>query len=308
MQINSACKAFITHCQVDKNLSRHTLRAYRADLDDFISFMGSTAKITECDKERFREYLLYLSNQRGLKETSSKRRFACLKAVFSWLEEEELLNENPFHKYKVRIKLPARLPRALTLTEAKKLLGYAKRAADSGGEKLTQELSTQVAIEIMLATGIRVGELVSIRLENIDIESGALTIMGKGHRERKVYIVNDGAISTLESYLKKRNRITSFEQTLLLNSQGNPVTTDQIRKWVRDAAESAGIKRRITPHMLRNPAATFLLEAGLDIRYVQKLLGHRSISTTQIYTHVTDTGLKDALITAALNREKMIDN
>jgi len=208
----------------------------------------------------------------------------------------------------VRIKLPARLPRALTLTEAKKLLGYAKRAADSGGEKLTQELSTQVAIEIMLATGIRVGELVSIRLENIDIESGALTIMGKGHRERKVYIVNDGAISTLESYLKKRNRITSFEQTLLLNSQGNPVTTDQIRKWVRDAAESAGIKRRITPHMLRNPAATFLLEAGLDIRYVQKLLGHRSISTTQIYTHVTDTGLKDALITAALNREKMIDN
>jgi len=312
MEISNACEAFLTHCQIDKNLSPHTLRAYRADLEDFGCFMGAKTKISECRKERFREYLSYLSQKRGLKEASSKRRFACLKAAFAWLEEEEILNENPFHKYKVRIKLPSRLPRALTINETKTLLRHAKRDAEvktSKAIKLTQELSTRIAIEIMLATGIRVGELVSLRLENIDTESGALTIMGKGDRERKVYIINENARALIKAYISERKLCATDSANLIINAKGNPASTDQIRRWLRETASKAGIKRRITPHMLRHSAATFLLEAGLDIRYVQKLLGHRSISTTQIYTHVTDTGLKEALTAAeAKMRDCKSDN
>ena len=316
MQLEHACNAFLSHCDIEKNLSLHTLRAYRGDLEDFQLFAGKSLKLDDCDKNVIRSYLVFLSENRNLKQTSIKRRIACLKAMYSWLEDEEECIDNPFHKMKVRIRMPDRLPRALTANEARLLLQTAAREAgfdDSSHYNSLSErafrnpqkfaqLTSLVAIELLLNTGIRVGEMVNIKRTDIDLDEGAITIMGKGSRERRVYILCPNVLTLLNTYSTSRARKSGDTDSFIINGHGNEASTDQIRNWLKTIRQAAGIKRNITPHMLRHSAATFLLESGMDIRYVQRLLGHQSISTTQIYTHVSDKGLKDALASADLRK------
>jgi integrase/recombinase XerD len=319
MRLKNMCKAFLAHCDIEKNLSPHTLRAYRSDLKDFKCFVGPKLPVANCDKTILRAYLVHLSDKRRLKQTSIKRRVACLKSMYTWMEEQEWGPENPFHKMKVRIRMPELLPRALTPSEARTLV---KRAAKDAGLDATKgygakymfkqqphaspnALNKLIAIELLLSTGIRVGELVNIALNDIDLEEGSITIMGKGHRERKVFIVSQEVRSLIHSYIQTRTANTPKPPSVIVNSWGNQASTDLVRKWIKSTALSAGIKRNVTPHMLRHSAATFLLESGVDIRYVQRLLGHRCISTTQIYTHVTDKGLREALSVSGFRRRVM---
>lgn len=316
MQVKQACESFLIHCEIEKNLSQHTLRAYSVDLDDFIQFVGAATPLADCEKTKLRGYLTFLSSSRGLKPASIKRRVACLKSMFSWMEDEDWAVENPFYKMKVRIRIPARLPRALTLVEAKQLIECAaSQVGLSRGERYSNlnkeqfiephvfgQLSKLVAIELLLNTGIRVGELVSIKASDCDLKEGAITIMGKGSRERRVFILSEDVLSLLCVYSENRRLNDTMEQSFLVNSCGEVISTDIVRNWVRSIRKKAGISRNITPHMLRHSAATFLLEAGMDIRYVQRLLGHQCISTTQIYTHVSDSGLREALSNADFRR------
>lgn len=316
MQLQQACEAFLAHCDIEKNLSQHTLRAYRSDLENFVSFIGRRAPVVDCNKEKLRSYLVFLSDKQCLKQSSIKRRVACLKAMYSWMEDEEWTAENPFHKMKVNIRTPNRLPRALTPGEARSLVhtAAAKVGLKSGEDyssivpsKFLQSwsftsLARLAAIELLLNTGIRVGEMVAIKSPDIDLQEGAILIMGKGSRERRVFILCQDVLALLRTYKKCRDSRGGDAETFLVNSYGNRVSTDLVRTWLKTVSASAGIKRNITPHMLRHSAATFLLESGLDIRYVQRLLGHQCISTTQIYTHVTDSGLKEALTNADFRR------
>lgn len=307
MKITSACEEFLNHCRVGKNLSEHTLRAYNIDLNEFTAFCPEETLIDSCDRHLLRRYLTHLFDSKRLKETSIKRRIACLKAMFHWLETEELLENNPFHKFKAPIKLPKRLPRSLAAHELRSLLTAPltklQIKAPTEVESISGHLSRQqfnqitclLAVELLFYTGMRIGELTQITLNDIDLKDFIIKITGKGNRERRVFINDPDLTRLIEAYTKLRACCSPTENHLLITTQGNPASPQFLRKLIARSAKQANMERHITPHMLRHSTATHLLEAGVDIRHVQKLLGHNSISTTEIYTQVSDKSLKEVI-------------
>lgn len=311
MKISEASDRFIIHCKHTKKLSEHTLRAYQIDIDCFLAFSDRERGINECDRLLLRDYLHHLYENCNLKNSSAKRRFACLKAMFRWLESEEDINESPFRKLNLPIRLPARLPRGLNKREIRKLLTEPlKQLGETHRNNLTTNRCIQIAeqpkqfrhfislitLDLLFATGIRVAELVSIRIEDIDLSEGTIRIHGKGDRERLVFLPGHSLCKLLGIYIQVRQKIAINNDYLIITSRGSKANTQYARLLVRDAGESARLTRRITPHMLRHSTATHLLNSGIDIRFVQRLLGHQSITTTQIYTQVSDTMLKQVLI------------
>nr|VFK12277.1 MAG: integrase/recombinase XerD [Candidatus Kentron sp. LPFa] len=308
MKISNACQDYLDFCRHHKQLSDHSLRAYSIDLGEFQRFTGLSLPITDCDKHLLRGYTRHLFTECALKETSVKRRIACLKALFRWLETEELLEINPFHKAAIKIKLPSRLPRSLGKDEIRKLLhaplpglGFDKRE-DCHDEALLAaarsheghlQFTTLASVELLIATGIRVGELVRIELEELNLEEGTIYIHGKGDRERVVFLPDQLLVRLLRDYLSHRMSLSPNHSQILVNTRGGPATSQFIRQLVTRSGENAKLTRHITPHMLRHTCATHLLDAGVDMRYVQKLLGHQSITTTEIYTHVDKSKLKE---------------
>lgn len=308
MKIATACEEFLSHCRVGKNLSEHTQRAYRIDLKEFSGFCPQDATIGDCDRHLLRNYLTYLFDQKKLKETSIKRRMACLKAMFHWLESEELLASNPFHKFKAPIKLPKRLPRSLAAHELRSLLkapctalgipspGELEKIAKDGlSRRQFNHATCLLALEVLFYTGMRIGELTQITLQDVDLQDSIIKITGKGNRERRVFINDTELTRLIHSYLKLRGSRKPASEHLLVTPTGKPATPQFLRKLIARTAEKAALERHVTPHMLRHSTATHLLEAGVDIRHVQKLLGHNSISTTEIYTQVSDNSLKEVI-------------
>jgi integrase/recombinase XerD len=160
------------------------------------------------------------------------------------------------------------------------------------------DVTTLLGVSLMLVTGVRVSELVNISCTDIDLDDRAVRILGKGRRERVVYLANERLTAFLGSYLRLRQRLAIGHDVLLFNRRGQPLSAAAMRDRLIKAARAAQIDTRVTPHMLRHTAATQLVEAGVDIRLVQRLLGHASLSTTEIYAHVSDTALKRAVVSA----------
>lgn len=276
------------------------------DLQEFTRYAGSETNVAAIDRILLRGYLAHLADTRGLKPTSVKRRVACLKVMFRWLELDEVITVSPFHRLDAQIRLPRRLPRTLTREEAVALRQAAMVRAGLR-HPLTVEAVTQagdhdaltalVAIEIILCTGMRVGKLAAVRIGDIALADGIITVNGKGSRQRQVFLPPEEGI-LVTGYLAYRAARQPPGDHLLLTPSGSRAGPDRLRHLVRVTAEAGGLTRRITPHMLRHTAATQLLEHGLDIRYVQRLLGHQSITTTEGYTHVNNTSLKNAVLRA----------
>ena len=311
MNVASACADFLAHCRVAKNLSTHSLRAYAIDLKEFERFAAPGTAVAAIDRQLLRRYLSHLFETRGLKETSVKRRMACLKVMFRWLELDEVIPISPFHRLDARIRLPKRLPRNLTDDEVRRLrrtamdrVGLSGRITEAKALRIAKRTdanasTTLVVLEVLLCTGLRVGELVSIRVPDIDLLERVITIMGKGSRQRRVFLPDDETATLVSAYRRATAARRGTHDQFVVTASGTPGTTQFVRSLLRETAVDAGITRRITPHMLRHTAATRLLENGLDIRFVQRLLGPQSISTTEIYTAVTDTSLKAAIGRAA---------
>jgi integrase/recombinase XerD len=292
MNLQDACASFLSHCRSAISLSEHTLRAYTFDLEDFQNHAKRETDLATLDKENLRQFIRHLREERKLKEITIKRRIACLKLLFRWTKQEGVIAINPFDDLHERIRLPKRLPRALGSEEINLLSGAVNlETSDSG----FQEFATGIAIKLLLTTGIRVGELVKIDIGDLVLADSSLTINGKGNRQRLVYLFEPKLNQAIARYLPLRRTKTTETTKLFITEAGIPFTTQKTRKLLGNLASKAGIQRRITPHMLRHTTATQLLEAGVDIRYVQRLLGHQSISTTEIYTQVTDHGLRGAL-------------
>jgi site-specific recombinase XerD len=286
--VSKSCSEFLHHCRVAKTLSAHTLRAYGRDLAEFQSYCGSSSAVDDCGRAVLRGYLGFLLEQRGLKESSVRRRMACLKAMFRWLEREEAIAVNPFHRLDMVIKVPQRLPRALPVDELERLLWAAENLPGALGR------ISALAVTLLFVTGIRVGELAQIAVSDINLDGGTIRIFGKGSRERTVFVVDDVLIRQIKNYLTWRSHLAPPTDHLMVTLSGRPATTAWLRARVRAAAIHADLPS-VTPHRLRHSAATQLLEAGVDIRFVQRLLGHHSISTTQLYTAVRDGALHGAL-------------
>jgi site-specific recombinase XerD len=290
----NATNLFIQHCQAVMNLSDHTLRAYTSDLKKADNFWLERKKITKIKKEDLRDYIFHQRDKCQLKESSIKRRIASLKLLFKWAHTEHLIAANPFDELHEKIRLPGRLPRALDKRDSNRLKAaiYQIKKSDN-----IETACKKIAIHLLLETGIRVSELTSIQISDISISDQSIKIKGKGNRQRLVYFLSSDLKISIQNYLKKRLRFSSDDTLLFIKTKKN-ITPPHVRLWLKVIASEAKIKQRVTPHMLRHTCATQWLEAGLDIRYVQKLLGHHSISTTEIYTHVSDQGLRKALMKA----------
>ncbi|WP_342766979.1 tyrosine-type recombinase/integrase, partial [Trinickia dinghuensis] len=286
---------FLRHCGLAINLSENTLRAYGGDIDDMLGYLGQRRGMKSIKTDHLRGYLAEMREHRNLKETTIKRRLASLKLFFKWANREHLLANDPFESLNERIRLPRRLPRALDRSDSQAL----RRQLAIGPTSDFDECRTKTMTHLLLDTGIRVGELVAISLKDVSLSSSSILIHGKGNRQRLVYLLEKPLYRKLQKYLAYRHRVASTNDRLFVSGSGAPLSTATVRKELNALSHTAGIARHVTPHMLRHTCATQWLEAGLDIRYVQKLLGHQSISTTEIYTHVSDQGLREALLRAS---------
>jgi integrase/recombinase XerD len=297
MDLGHARRDYLRWLAVTRNLSLHTLRAYASDLEVLERDMGHASP----DPLSPDALLDFLERQRtsGLCASTIRRRACSIRGYCAWLVEEDLLASNPWDAIRLNLRRERPLPRLVPSHELRLLLALLSTEAgldQSKGVLFTDEragpATTLLSVVLMIATGARVGELVAVLDCDIDIPNRQLRVHGKGSRDRQVYLSNDWVSGLVESYFDLRARLGITQATLLFNRHSHPMTTSALRARVAAAGARAGLGRRVTPHMLRHSAATELLEAGVDIRYVQRLLGHASVSTTEIYTHVTDRALR----------------
>lgn len=279
---------FLTHALAVQGLAAHTIEAYRHDLADFATFVAtrgtsSPAKVT---RAAITVYLINL-RRRGRAASTVKRRTAAIRALYRYLLREGALDNDPTVDL-APPKLPHRLPRVLTLEEVERLLA----APDVSTVEGTRD---RAMLELMYATGLRVSEAVGLDLGDIDLAHEVVRCIGKGNKERLVPI-GSHAVRALRAYLAQvRPRLARARptQALFLSRLGRRLTRQGCWKLLRRYARRTEITRPLTPHMLRHSFATHLLERGADLRAVQEMLGHASINTTQVYTHVARDRLRE---------------
>ncbi len=272
---------FLTHLELERNLSSHTLEAYARDLRDFQTFLqkeggGTPEEAGTEDILRFLEEL----KRRGLSSRTLARKLSALKSFYRFLELEERIEHNPLHLIEGP-RLPRNLPKVLSVEEVERLLSAPDLSTPQG-------LRDRAMLETLYATGMRVSELVRLTFAQLNLSAGFVRIFGKGKRERLVPL-GDLAREYLERYLREaRPVLCGGKETpyVFLNRKGAPLTRQRFWQIIRDYARQAGITREISPHVLRHSFATHLLQGGADLRSVQMMLGHASLSTTQIYTHL----------------------
>ncbi len=288
-KIQQSIDEFIFHCEYEKNLSLKTLKAYKIDLKQFLSHENiENLSIQEVDKNILKFYIKHLF-ECSFKEKTIKRKLATLKAFFNYLEFDEQIVVNPFRKIRVSIKEPKRLPQTLNMREIKKLLVYiykAKNTIDIGKYSYKAIVRDILILELLFATGMRVSEISNLKLLDIDMKSYIIKVIGKGDKERSIHICDSEIKTILKEYLKLFNHSEDKKEFLFINRLGQHISEQSIRFMVKKYQKKAGLEKHITPHMFRHTFATMLLEEGVDIRYIQHLLGHASIATTQIYTQV----------------------
>lgn len=257
--------------QAAKGASHYTLRNYRREISEFLEF----AQGVEIDRQVIRKYISWLT-RRGLSPFSIARRLYEIKSFFRFLHQEGLAEVNPESVPVPRV--PQRLPRFLTKEEVIRLLAKPKPLRD------------QAILETFYSTGIRLGELVSLDVDSLDLRGRLLRVNGKGNKERLV-ILNGPASEAIKLYLQRRNG-HSGEQALFLGEMGTRLSRRAVNHLVRKYGKQAGIRKAVTPHLLRHTFATHLLGGGADLRVLQELLGHASLQTTQIYAHATAEGTR----------------
>lgn len=284
MDIREKVGDYLEYCRYRKELDEKTLKAYRIDLQQYLETIAGE----EPGKEEIEAYITNLHKK--FKQKTVKRKIASIKAFYNYLEEQELIQESPFWKIKVKFKETVLLPRIIPREEIEQLLNcmYAFPQKNNTEERETYRywLRDMAVVEILFATGARVYEVSNIRIENVNLNTGLLRIMGKGGKERYVQIAEESVIVLLQKYYAANESAIRKSGYFLVNQRGNRFSEQSIRLMIKRYTEMAGIERNVTPHMFRHSMATYLIEEGVDISCVQQILGHSSIGTTQIYIHV----------------------
>lgn len=278
---------FMNYLKIDKKYSDNTINSYEIDLKDYQRFMEDMLKkdIYEIERKDIKLYLKFLKDQNKSPKSIS-RRISCIRGFYKFLLIEKVLANNPM----ATIELPKTkksLPKVLSIDEVDRLLDIPLNDAFSYRNK--------AMLELMYATGLRVSELVSLKLQDIDLINETVRTLGKGSKERIVPI-GEIAIHYLKLYVSEyRSKLLKKEYTdaLFLNNHGKEMTRQGFFKILKKIAKEKDIKTPFSPHTLRHSFATHLLENGADLRSIQELLGHASISTTGIYTHVSSEELKE---------------
>ena len=281
--LNELIEEFLRYLLIDKGYSENTINSYKIDLEKFLEYNGNKS-IDTISNSDLKNYIKYLKEEK-LSDKSISRNISCLKSFYKFLVIEKYVNSNPSDSL-FGIKTKKSLPNTLTEDEILKLLDI----------KLTDNYSyrNKAMIELMYATGLRVSELVNLKLSDIDLNQDIIRIYGKGSKERIVPI-GEYSKEYLEKYiyeyrssmLKKENN-----EYLFLNNHGKKMTRQGFFKILKSIALEKGITKDFSPHTIRHSFASHLLKYGADLRTIQELLGHSDISTTQIYTHITNEELK----------------
>ena len=280
---------YLIVCHDLKGLSSLTIKAYTIDLRQFYAYMQNKNCLS---KECIIEYIDLLHKQ--YKPKSAKRKIACIKAFYHFMEMENIIDINPFHKIQIKYKEPIALPKIIPLSNVESILQYAYMdyaIATSSYQKQTK-LRNTIILELLFSTGMRVSEVSHLKIENVDLKSSNIYILGKGSKERIMCIANTKISKLINQYLVIRNSNSKF---LFVNKLGNVYSEQSIRNMVNSYAKAAGVESHITPHMFRHTFATALLDEDVNIRYIQQLLGHSSIVTTQIYTHISTNKIRHIL-------------
>ena len=284
--------AYLDYCKYQKKLNIKTIKAYSIDLTQFQRHMSDRADWL--GKSELSGYITYLHREYSPK--SAKRKLASIKAFFNHLEFEEIITANPITRMKTRFQEPKVLPRTIPLRAIEGIL----TAAYGGISEATTAYGLRVAqrdvavIELLFATGMRVSELCSLNADDVNLDEGNIRIMGKGAKERVLQIGNTEVLAALRQY---KDAFLPLKGFFFVNRLGLRLSEQSVRFLIRDFCGQVGIDLHITPHMFRHSFATLLLEEDVDIRYIQHMLGHSSIQTTQIYTQVTNEKQRSILAT-----------
>ncbi len=276
--MNRFLKDFLSYLKNEKGCSDHTLRAYEGDIKGFLDFMDRNPLMA--DMNDIRSYIFHLSTLQ-LQKSSISRILSSIRSFYRFLYREGYVKKNPARLI-AHPKVPKKLPAFLTVDDAFALV----ESPDTGAKKDEFiEARDRAILEILYGSGLRVSELVGLNMEDMNLKEGVMRVKGKGKKERLVPIGRK-AIEALKSYLSHRIAKAKDSQALFINHSGKRLTARSVHRIVVKYARKTGINSRIGPHTLRHTFATHLLQAGADLRVIQELLGHSSLSTTQRYTHI----------------------
>jgi len=280
--------SFLTYLAVEKGLSENTVAAYRNDLNQLASFVeeeaakgGSIPSWASFSRQGMLSYLLNLK-ERNYATTTAARKVAAAKSFFSFMVAEGNMKDNPTQNVGSP-KVAKSLPKPIPISQVRSLLEQPAKLSTPEARR------DRAMLELLYASGMRVSELMSLNLDDVDTEGGYVRCFGKGHKERLIPIHRQ-AVLAVEEYVKEghpRLAPNSDERALFLNRRGERLTRQGFWQILKGYAKSAGLDTEVTPHTLRHSFATHMLSGGADLRSVQELLGHANISTTQVYTHLT---------------------
>lgn len=290
---------YLEYCEYRKRLDSKSLKAYRIDLKQYDTFSCNLQE--GLSRNTLDSFITTLHKQ--YKPKTVKRKIASLKAFFHYLEYKDLLAENPFNKLDVHFREAKLLPKTIPFHSIQKFLSvlYEQKSHASSEYQLRCYIRDIAVIELLFATGMRISELCSLKPTDIDLESNTVLIYGKGAKERILQLGNPNVLSALISYQDTFKNEINYCGYFFVNKLKHKLSDQSVRFMIKHYAELAGIEQHITPHMFRHSFATLLLEQDVDIRYIQKMLGHSSISTTEIYTHVSNNKQKDILMNKHLS-------
>ena len=297
MTLEQALAEFLTHLGLEKNASDKTVKSYREDLTQALTFARERIRKSSVQPEDWntrllRGFVAWLHEQ-GYARSTVARRLAAVRSFGKFLCRQGVLKENPAKGLRGP-RQEKRLPHFLTLEDVKKLLEAPSDAHWAGRRD-------RAILETLYSAGLRVSELVGLDLQDADLADGVMTVRGKGKKER-LALLGPEAVKAIQNWLVDRGQLLEVVQkdstAVFLNKNGTRLTVRSIGRLLAKHLQSAGLDPRTSPHTLRHSFATHLLDAGADIRGVQELLGHKSLATTQVYTHVSTRRLKDTYMKA----------
>lgn len=285
---------YLKYCDSQKRLDEKTQKAYRIDLTQFENQTKST-DITKITSNEIEDYIAYL--HKNYKPKTAKRKIASLKAFFHYLEYKDIIEKNPFNKLQIRFREPVILPKTIPLNVVEVFLEtiYNQNSNAHTEHQRKTTLRDAAISEMLFATGMRISELCQLKNHNVNLYDGTILIYGKGNKERRLHVCNSDVINILNNYYDAFQDVIKKSGYFFTNQNGNPISDQAVRRMINKYVSLASIDMHITPHMFRHTFATSLLEADVDIRYIQEMLGHSSINITEIYTHVAVTKQRDIL-------------
>ncbi len=286
---------YLDYCLHQKRLDKKTIKAYSIDLRQFSNYITET-KLTEITQDSLERYVSHL--HQNYQPKTVKRKIASLKAMFHYFEYKGIIDKNPFNKMQIKFREPIILPKTIPLHTVEYLLKFIYNQQTNARTEFQRKNAIRDAAicELLFATGIRISELCSLNVTDVNLQDGIILIYGKGSKERRILLGNQEVISSLENYKTEFFTEIARCQNFFTNQSGKPLSDQAVRRMITKYSKLAAIELHITPHMFRHTFATSLLDADVNIRYIQEMLGHSSINITEIYTHVAVSKQRDILI------------